>query len=85
MLSVTCHLVNVNRESDMTRIKTIKKEKNERHVTHMNRQQNMEKRLTCCENRQKNWYKNCGVIKHTFYKIKHKNTQKKEHLSNTLP
>lgn len=24
------------------------------------------KRLTCCENRQKNWYKNWGVIKHTF-------------------
>lgn len=24
--------------------------------------------LTCCENRQKNWYKNWGVIKHTFCK-----------------
>lgn len=37
----------------------------------------MEKRLTCCENRQKNWYKNCGVIKHTFYKIKHNKTHTK--------
>lgn len=36
-----------------------------------------ETRLTCCENRQKNWYKNWGVIKHTFQKRQSEGKKKK--------